>query len=125
MRLYNKPMWNGRGADYCSLATAPLFALAGCSRSDGLGALLRCSGVVFTLHHARPYLPHNNDIVRGMDLGLAACCAVAVAVARPTVQTALCYASAAAVWRAVKMAPRESQSLLHAWFHLVFLLALA
>lgn len=124
MRLYNVPVWNGRGADYCSLATAPLFALAGWKRLDGLGALLRCSGVVFTLHHARPYLSHNKDIVRVIDLALAACCAVAVAVAYPTAQTALCYAAAAAVWRRVKMAPRKIKSLLHAWFHLVFLLAL-
>lgn len=129
MKLYHLPRWRLANNCFamCTLVTAPLFALAGLYGAHPLwlGQVLQACGLVFTLHHARPYgTEPRTDVLRLVDLCLAALLAVGVVVAYPTVQTALCYAAAAATWRAVVCAPVDRKSPLHAWFHLLVLLSL-
>ena len=105
-----------------------MFAVAGFygGHSLWLTRVLQACGLVFALHHARPYgTEPRTDVLRLIDLCLGALLAAGVVVAYPTVQTALCYAAAAATWRALMLAPPGgAKSRLHAWFHLLVLLAL-
>ena len=64
--IYIAPRWDGVLTDYYTLGTAPLFLVAGVvgGHPPWLARLLRTSGVVFTLHHARSYHQRYNDLLR-------------------------------------------------------------